>query len=132
MINRAILIGRLTADPEQRQTNTGTCVTSFSVACSERWKDKQGQQQEKTEFLNCVAFARLGEICGEYLHKGSLGYFEGKNTIDKWEDNNGNKRYSHKIVLREMTMLSPKQDTGQRPEPDERSPQPSTGEAVPF
>jgi len=129
MINKAILIGRLTADPESRYTGTGTCVTSFSVACSERWKDKQGQQQEKTEFLNCVAFARLGEICGEYLQKGSLGYFEGKNTIEKWEDKSGNTRYTHKIVLREMTMLSPKQES-QGGDHGSQEP-PSTGE-IPF
>ncbi|MEN8141506.1 MAG: single-stranded DNA-binding protein, partial [Thermodesulfobacteriota bacterium] len=78
MINKAILIGNLGGDPEIRYTQSGTAVANFNIATTERWKDQQGQQQEQTEWHRIVAFARLGEICGEYLHKGSKVYIEGR------------------------------------------------------
>jgi single-strand DNA-binding protein len=112
MINKAILIGRLGGDPEVRYTQSGTAVANFTMATSERWKDKEGNQQEQTEWHRIVAFARLGEICGEYLSKGSLIYIEGRIQTRSWEDKDGNKRYTTEIVAREMKMLGSKNEAG--------------------
>ena len=89
-INKVILVGRLGKDPETKYMPSGDAVTSFSIATSENWKDKQtGEKREKTEWHNIVAFRRLGEICGEYLRKGSQVYIEGKLQTRKWQDQNG-------------------------------------------
>ncbi len=105
MVNKAILVGRLGGDPEVRYTQSGTAVANFTVATNEKWKDKDGNPQEQTEWHRVVAFARLGEICGEYLAKGSLVYIEGRIQTRQWEDKDGNKRYTTEIVAREMKML---------------------------
>ncbi len=105
MINKAIIIGNLGADPEIRYTQSGSQVASFNVATTERWKDKDGQQQESTEWHRIVAWQRLAEICGEYLHKGSRVYIEGKIQTRKWQDQSGNDRYTTEIIAREMKML---------------------------
>ena len=112
MINKAILIGNLGADPEIRYTQSGTPVATFNIATTERWKDKDGQQQEQTEWHRIVAWARLAEICGEYLNKGSKVYIEGRIQTRKWQDQNGNDRYTTEIVAREMKMLSPRGESG--------------------
>ncbi len=105
-INKVILVGRLGKDPETKYMPSGDAVTSFSIATSENWKDKQsGEKREKTEWHNIVAFRRLGEICGEYLRKGSQVYIEGKLQTRKWQDKNGNDRYTTEIVANEMQML---------------------------
>lgn len=103
-INKAILVGNLGKDPETRYTGDGKAVTSFSVATSESWKGRDGSQQEKTEWHNCVTFGRLAEIAGEYLRKGSKVYIEGKIQTDSYEKD-GQKRYSTKINVRELQML---------------------------
>ncbi len=108
MINKAILIGNLGADPEIRYTQSGTQVATFNIATTERWKGQDGQMQESTEWHRIVAWARLAEICGEYLNKGSRVYIEGKIQTRKWQDQNGNDRYTTEIVAREMKMLTPK------------------------
>ncbi len=108
MINKAILIGNLGADPEIKYTQSGTPVATFNVATTERWKGKDGQMQEQTEWHRIVAWQRLAEICGEYLAKGSRVYIEGKLQTRKWQDQNGNDRYTTEIVAREMKMLTPK------------------------
>lgn len=105
MINKAILVGNLGADPEIRYTGNGTAVASFTVATSERWKDQEGQAHEKTEWHRVVAWRGLAEVCGEILQKGSKVYIEGKIETRKWEDNNGNTRYTTEIVAREMKKL---------------------------
>ncbi len=105
MINKAIIVGNLGADPEIRYTQSGSQVATFNVATTERWKDKEGQQQESTEWHRIVAWQRLAEICGEYLHKGSRVYIEGKIQTRKWQDQNGNDRYTTEIIAREMKML---------------------------
>ena len=105
MINKVILIGNLGADPEVRYTQKGTAVTNFRVATTESYK-KEGERQEQTEWHRVVAFGRLGEICGEYLSKGSKVYIEGRLQTRKWEDRDGNARYTTEIVAREMKMLS--------------------------
>ena len=139
MLNKASLIGRLGGDPEVRYTQSGTAVANFTVATSERWKDKDGQQQEQTEWHRIVAFARLGEICGEYLSKGSLVYIEGRIQTRSWDDKDGNKRYTTEIVAREMKMLGSKNDNngggggggGGYKEPPLAEPR-MGGEEVPF
>lgn len=108
MVNKVILIGNLGADPELRYTKSGTTVASFTVATTRRWKDKDGQQQEETEWHKIVAWSRLAEICGEYLNKGSKVYIEGRLQTRKWQDQNGNDRWTTEIVAQEMKMLSPR------------------------
>ncbi len=112
MLNKAMVIGNLGADPEIRFTQEGTPVATFNVATTERWKGKDGQQQEATEWHRIVAWRRLAEICGEYLHKGSKVYIEGKIQTRKWQDQNGNDKYTTEIVAREMKMLDSKGDVG--------------------
>ena len=109
MINKAIIIGNLGADPEIRDTQKGTQVATFNVATTERWKDQSGQQQESTEWHRVVTWSRLAEICGEYLHKGSRVYIEGRLQTRKWQDQNGNDRYTTEIVARDMKMLDSRQ-----------------------
>lgn len=108
MINKAILIGNLGKDPEVRYTQSGTAFSSFSIATSERWKDKDGQMKEQTEWHNIVAWDKLAEICGEYLRKGSRVYIEGKIQTRKWQDKDGHDRWTTEIVARDMKMLTPK------------------------
>jgi len=134
MINKAILIGNLGAAPEVRYTQTGTAVTSFNLATTETWV-KDNKKEEKTEWHRIVAFGRLGEICGEYLSKGSKVYIEGRIQTRQWDDKDGNKRYTTEIVAREMKMLSPKggSDQGASYHEDPPMPEPPTmGEDVPF
>ena len=117
MINKAIIIGNLGADPELRYTNSGAPVASFRVATTERWKGQDGQVQEQTEWHSIVAWRKLAEICGEHLRKGSRVYIEGKLQTRKWQDQNGNDRYTTEIVAREMKMLDrreERQDTSGR------------------
>jgi len=113
MINKAILIGNLGRDPEVKYTQSGTAIANFSIATSERWKDKNtGEQKERTEWHRIDAWGRLGEICGEYLSKGSRVYIEGRIQTDEWQDKDGNKRYTTKIVANEMKMLDRKDSGG--------------------
>jgi len=105
-VNKAIIVGRLGRDPEIRYTPSGAAVANFSVATSEEWKDKEtGEKQERTEWHRVVAWRRLGEICGEYLRKGSQVYIEGRRQTRVWEDGDGNKRYTTEIVAQSMQML---------------------------
>ena len=129
MVNKAILIGNLGGDPEVRYTQSGSAVANFTVATTEKWKDQQGQQQEKTEWHRIVAFARLGEICGEYLSKGSKVYVEGRIQTRDWTDKEGVKRYTTEIVAREMKMLGGKQDNS---DGGQESQEPPMGGDVPF
>ncbi len=108
MINKAILVGRLGGDPEVRYTPSGTAVANFTVATSERWKDKSsGEMQERTEWHRIVAWNRLGEICGEYLSKGRQVYIEGRIQTRSWEKD-GVTRYTTEIIATEMKMLGSK------------------------
>ena len=99
MLNKVQLIGHLGQDPEMRQTNSGDAVANFSIATSERWKDKAGERQEKTEWHRVVAFGKLADIIGQYVGKGSKIYVEGKLQTRKWVDNTGADRYSTEVVL---------------------------------
>lgn len=105
-INKVILIGNCGGDPETRYLPSGGAVTNITVATSESWKDKQsGQAQERTEWHRVVFFNRLGEIAGEYLRKGSKVYIEGSLRTRKWQDKEGQDRYTTEIVANEMQML---------------------------
>ncbi len=105
-INKVILIGRLGRDPEIRYTPGGAAVANFTMATSEEWRDKEtGEKQERTEWHRVVAWRRLGEICGEYLKKGSQVYIEGRLQTRDWEDRDGNKRYTTEIIAQNMQML---------------------------
>ena len=105
-INKVILVGNLGADPETRYMPSGGAVTNLSIATSESWKDKQsGEQKERTEWHKVAMFNRLAEIAAEYLRKGSQVYIEGKLRTRKWQDRDGNDRYTTEIIADEMQML---------------------------
>ncbi len=105
-INKVILVGNLGRDPEMRYTPSGSAVANLALATSESWKDKQtGENQERTEWHRIVFFNRLAEIAGEYLKKGSKVYVEGKLQTRKWQDKDGQDRYTTEIVGNEMQML---------------------------
>ena len=115
-VNKCTFIGNLGSDPETRYTNQGKAVCNFSIAISETWKDKDtGQRQERTEWIRIVAFGRLGEICGEYLKKGSKVYIEGAMRTRKWQDQSGQDRYTTEIVAEEMQMLGSRSDQAAAP-----------------
>jgi single-strand DNA-binding protein len=111
-INKVMLIGNLGRDPETRYAQNGSAVTRFSIATSESWKDRtSGEQQERTEWHNVVCFARLAEIAGEYLRKGSKVYIEGSLRTSSWEAN-GEKKYRTEINARELQMLDSRGSMG--------------------
>lgn len=103
-LNRVQLIGRLGRDPESKFTPTGKKVTHFSLAVSNHWKDKNGETKESTEWVNIEAWGRLGEVCQEYLKKGSLIFLEGRLKTDKYEDK-GETRYFTKVVVQTLQFL---------------------------
>ena len=105
-INKVMLIGNLGRDPETRYAQNGSAVTRFSIATSESWKDRtSGEQQERTEWHRIKLFGRQAELAGEYLKKGSQVYIEGRIQTSKYQDKDGNDRWSTEIVAREMTFL---------------------------
>ncbi|MEF8793890.1 single-stranded DNA-binding protein [Thiohalorhabdus sp.] len=104
-VNKVILIGNLGRDPEMRYTGSGNAVANLSLATTRRYRDRDGQQQEETEWHRVVMFSRLAEIAGEYLRKGSQCYIEGRLQTRKWQDNNGQDRYTTEVVANEMQML---------------------------
>lgn len=111
-LNKVLLIGNLTRDPESRSTTTGQTVTTFSLATNRMWTDQQGQKQQKAEFHNIVAWAKLGEICAQYLKKGSLIFAEGRLETRSWDGQDGVKRYKTEIVLENMQMGPKSQGAG--------------------
>jgi len=115
-LNKVMLIGNVTQDPEVRTTPSGIAVTSFGLATNFIWKDQSGQRQEKVEFHNIVAWRRLAEICGQYLHKGSKIYLEGRLQTSSWDDQSGNKRYRTEVIADNMIMLDRKSDSAPRQE----------------
>ncbi len=111
-VNKVILIGNLGKDPEMRYTQNGTAVANFSIATTESWGGRDGgERQEKTEWHNIVAWARLAEICGQYLTKGRQVYIEGRIQTRQWEDRDGNTRYTTEIVAQNMQMLGSRGDS---------------------
>jgi len=105
MLNKAMLIGNLGADPETRFTQDGTCVCNLRLATTEKYKNRNGEQVEKTEWHRVVLWGRLGEIANQYLKKGARVYIEGKIETRKWQDRDGNDRYTTDIRANEMKML---------------------------
>lgn len=104
-LNKAMIIGNLTRDPEVKTTPSGITVASFGVATNFIWTDQQGQKQEKVEFHNVVAWRRLAEICGQYLHKGSKVFIEGRLQTRDWVGQDNVKRYRTEIIAENMIML---------------------------
>jgi single-strand DNA-binding protein len=110
-VNKVILIGRLGKDPEIKSIPSGQTVAKFTIATDERFTDKNGEKQERTEWHNIVAWAKLAEICGQFLRKGKLVYIEGRIRTDSWEDKETKqKRYRTEIVAENMQMLDRKGD----------------------
>ena len=131
-VNKVILVGNLGKDPELRYTASGTAVCNFSIATTESYKDRDGNRQEKTEWHNIVVWRQLAEICGKYLTKGKQIYIEGKLQTRKWEDRDGNTRYSTEIVADQMQMLGragddsnagPRREPRQEPSMNQSAPQ---------
>jgi len=138
MINVATLIGNLGSDPELRHTQSGQAVATFNMATTDRFKGEDGNTQEQTEWHKIVAWGKLGEICAEYLRKGSKVYICGKIQTRKWQDKDGNDRYTTEIIAREMKMLSAKRDGGAEHQQHggyddiHTPPMGGTGDDVPF
>ncbi|NCB20633.1 MAG: single-stranded DNA-binding protein [Clostridia bacterium] len=130
-LNKAMVIGNLTRDPELKTTSSGQNIASFSVATNMTWTDSSGQQQKKVEFHNIVAWRKLADICGQYLRKGSKVYIEGRLQTNDWLGQDGSKRYRTDIILENLIMLdkantntgpgntfTPNQAIPQKPEED--------------
>jgi single-strand DNA-binding protein len=113
-VNKVILVGNLGKDPEVKYTPNGTAVAKFSVATNERFKDKAGEWQDRTEWHNIVAWQRLAEIIGEYIKKGSKVYIEGRLQTSSWEDKqSGEKKYRTEIIAQDLVMLGGRGDVEQ-------------------
>jgi len=128
-LNKAMVIGNLTRDPELKTTPTGTSVVSFAVATNFIWTDQSGQRQEKVEFHNVVAWRKLAEICGQYLKKGSKVYIEGRLQTRDWTGQDGVKRYRTEIIAENMIMLD-RPNTSSSPSTYGQPPMPSEEQAV--
>ncbi len=128
-LNKVMLIGNLGKDPEVRYMASGAAVANFSLATNERYKDQEGNWNEKPEWHRVVFFGKIAEVIGQYLNKGSKIYIEGRLQTRDWTDKDGNKKYTTEIVGREMIML------GGRGEPsatnDDYQP-PAEGDDIPF
>lgn len=113
-LNKAMIIGNVTRDPELRQTANGASVATFSVATNFVWNDPNGQKQERVEFHNIVAWRKLAEICGQYLHKGSKVYVEGRLQTRDWVGKDGAKRFTTEIIAENLIMLDKAGGNGPR------------------
>ena len=123
-LNKVMLIGNLTRDPESRTTTSGQNVCNFGLATNLVWNDASGQKQTRAEFHNIVAWRKLAEICTQYLKKGNKVYIEGRLQTRDWEDKEGNKRKTTEVVADNMIMLGGKSG-GSSTNPDARPTQPS-------
>src|SRR5438874_7942148 len=113
-VNKVILIGNLGKDPEVKYTPNGMAVAKFSIATNERFKDKEGQWQDRTEWHNIVAWQRLAEIAGEYLKKGRSVYVEGRLQTRSWDDKEtGQKKYMTEIIAQDLVLLGGREATGE-------------------
>jgi single-strand DNA-binding protein len=142
-LNKVMLIGNVTRDPEVRATPSGQNVASFSVATNRRWKDQSGQPKDQVEYHNIVAWRRLAEIVGQYLKKGSKVYIEGRLQTRSWDDQSGTKKYKTEIIAENLIMLdkagaagnapaaTPAPDEAQQPEPPAGEPEINV-EDIPF
>jgi single-strand DNA-binding protein len=123
-VNKVILVGNLGRDPETRYTTSGDAVTNIRLATTDTWKDKAGEKQERTEWHNIVFYGRQAEIAGEYLKKGRQIYVEGRLQTRKWQDKEGQDRYTTEIIADRMQMLGSREGggAGATAEPAERTP----------
>lgn len=136
-VNKVILIGRLGKDPEVRYSQSGTAFANFNLATSRNYTNKQGEKVDETEWHRCVAFGRTGEVCGEYLHKGSQIYVEGRLRTREWQDKDGNKRWTTEVLVERMQMLGSKGERDQAPssvseDPFNKMPDDVPDDDVPF
>ncbi|MBD3170415.1 MAG: single-stranded DNA-binding protein [candidate division Zixibacteria bacterium] len=136
-VNLAILIGNLGRDPELRYTPGGQAVTSFSIATTEKWKDKSGELTEKTEWHNIVCWGRNAEIASQYLKKGSPVYLEGRIQNRSYDDKDGNRRYISEVVVRRLQLLSggarrDDSEAGMPPPPGDQDSMAETDDDLPF
>jgi single-strand DNA-binding protein len=131
-VNKVILIGNLGRDPETRYMPDGGAITNISVATTDKWKDKAGEMQEKTEWHRVAFFGKLAEIAGEYLKKGSQVYVEGRLQTRKWQDKEGQDKYTTEVVANVMQMLGSRQGQGggDREAGAERSERPQAGQGA--
>lgn len=139
MVNKVILVGNLGADPEMRYTASGTAVATLSVATNRRWKDRDGNMQDETEWHRVVVWAQAAEFCGNYLKSGSKIYVEGRISSREWEDQQGNKKYTTEIIANQIQNLSPRDNSGggqghgnYPPPPEPPGGAMGTGDDVPF
>lgn len=131
-VNKVILVGNLGADPETRYLPSGDPVTSLRLATTDTWKDKaSGEKKEATEWHRIVLFRRMAEIAGQYLKKGSQVYIEGRIRTRKWQDKDGQERYTTEIEAEEMKMLGSRQGGGNNP-PPQGSDRPPAGKKPSF
>jgi len=128
-LNRCDFIGRLGRDPEIKYTQGGVAICNFSIAVSDSYQDKNGVKQEKTEWINLVAWSKLAEICGQYLRKGSKIYASGRLQTRKWEDKNGDAKSTTEIVIADMQMLDSKPQGQQQSNEKQR---PESEDQIPF
>ena len=137
-VNKVILIGNLGRDPELRYTASGQGVANFTLATNERWRDKDGANQERTEWHRIVVWGKTAENCAQYLQKGRSVYVEGRLQTREWEDKEGNKRQTTEIVAQNVTFLGSRDAarSGSAPAPPSDSPAPSgsppDGDDIPF
>ena len=118
-VNKVMLIGRLGQEPEAKYTPNGTAVSNFSIATSEKWKDKaSGEWNEKTEWHRIVSWNKQAEFCNQYLKKGSLIYIEGKLVTRSWDDKEGQKRYMTEVVANTVQLLDKKENNTDTPQTD--------------
>jgi single-strand DNA-binding protein len=122
-LNKVLLIGNLGADPDHRATPSGTPVTTFSVATTEAWTNRDGQPEQKTEWHRVVTWGKLAEIARDYLKKGKQVYIEGRLQTRTWEDRDGQKRYTTEIVANQMLMLGQVSQEGSEVKEGAQSPQ---------
>lgn len=123
-VNKCLFIGNLTADPEIRTMPNGEQVANFTIALNERYKAKDGNIVENVEYVRIVLYRRLAEIAGQYLHKGSQVYIEGRLKTRKWQDSNGQDRYTTEIQGDNLQMLGGRQDEQKQAKPNKAKPEP--------
>ena len=115
-VNKVIALGNLGKDPDVRYLSDGKCLANFSIACTETYKDKNNEKQEKTEWIRVTLFGKVAEIAAEYLHKGSKCYIEGRLQTRKWHDKEGQDRYTTEVVGDKLVLLGGKNDNDAKPQ----------------
>jgi len=119
-INKVIVIGNVGKDPEIHNTASGNVVATFSLAVNEKWKDSNGEMQEQTEWVRCVAFNKLGEVVQNWIKKGQQLYVEGKMSTRKWQGQDGQDRYTTEVIVKELQMLGRREEGGQSAAPQQQ------------